>query len=110
MDGNIWVAAEMPVCAHYERGINSERVIAVWNYVAGLIGDDGKSTRLGRKISHLYDYKGLLVVAMHVPLTAIEKDMFQRAWKDVGREFRDQVEYTAFGSPRWKTLWAARRF
>ncbi len=98
-----------PPCARYEGGEDNARLIAVWAYVAGLVGGIHKADELSHKVARLYDYKGFLIVATRTGLNTNSEGLFRNAWSTVG-EFEEHVEILDVWSERWKHLWTSRRF
>ena len=99
-----------PPCARYEGGENDARLIAVWTYVAGLVGGGLKADNLSRKVARLYDYKGALIVATRRKLEPYVEALFRKAWSELGKENEEDVEFPNVQSRDWERYWVSRRF
>jgi hypothetical protein len=103
-------APHAPPCARYEGGENDNRLLAVWTYVAGLLGGEAAARKLSEDVARLYDYKGQLVVACRRTLAEAAQSSFRIAWVEVGCELSDNVEFCDVQSADWEKYWRNRRF
>lgn len=99
-----------PPCSRYEGGESNPRCVAVFAFVAGLVGGRQRAVDLQHSIARLHDHKGKLVVALHHPISASVKGYFRRAWEVVGNEPPTEVDFCDVRSPMWASYWSGRRF
>lgn len=109
-DDFLYAAPSAPPCSRYEGGENDQRLLAVWTYVVGLAGGTECAALMKWDIARIHDHKGQLVVATKRPLGRVVEHFFRTAWKVVGHEPEENVEFLGADSTGWEDYWAGRRF
>jgi len=121
----MYILTNTPPCSHYEGGEHSQRGLAIWTYVAGLVGGSIEADDLSFKIARLHDHKGWLYVVLNPRiyqnsgtftafadpvLSEDHKQMFRRAWEEVGNEQTTTVKFVSLWSKEWEGVWSTKRF
>ena len=96
-------------CSRYEGGESNQRVAMTLATAVALSGP-GARHEVQRLVVRVHDHKGTLYVVTRWGLSDGMKAAFRDAWRDVGFELPENVEFLDYTDADWGGVWGARRF